>query len=249
MTERQQNLLSAIIKQYVMTAEPVSSKHLEESGGFDVSSATLRNEMGELLKAGYLEQPHTSAGRVPTDKAYRYYVDRIVKGEEKAPNRAMNAISSSLRGADHKPRSINRAIADVLSELSGNLVITKLLDQGDAYKVGLKGLFSHPEFHEFDRTFHVTSFFEEFDQLFDQIEKAFFDDSNDESIRVIIGRENPFGDIQDETMIIAEYKLPDNAYGSMTLIGPTRMDYDRNLGLIQHTLNEINRLTEREYDE
>src|SRR3989344_6748217 len=124
MTERQQQLLQKIIKDFVQTAQPVSSKSLENSGFLGVSSATIRGEMNELERAGYLEQPHTSAGRVPTDKAYRYYVDKVVKKEPlDITTRDKKKIAETISETPQEPRAVNRSIAEVLSELSDNLVI------------------------------------------------------------------------------------------------------------------------------
>lgn len=78
MTERKKHILAAIIERYIKTGEPVGSKLLLESLAISVSSATVRNEMAELSEMGYLEQPHTSSGRIPTQKGYRYYVDELM---------------------------------------------------------------------------------------------------------------------------------------------------------------------------
>src|SRR3989344_9609825 len=110
-SERQQKLLERIIRDYVHTAEPVSSKELENSGFLGVSSATIRGEMNELERAGYLEQPHTSAGRIPTDKAYRYYVDKVVKKEPAdIGNKEKNIIDATIHDAPRDAREINKSI-------------------------------------------------------------------------------------------------------------------------------------------
>ena len=77
-SDRKKKILTAVIDEYIATAEPVGSKSIVESGVLDLSSATIRNEMAELTAMGFLEQPHTSAGRVPSDKAYRLYVDQMM---------------------------------------------------------------------------------------------------------------------------------------------------------------------------
>lgn len=76
-TNRQETILNALVKEYISAAEPVSSKLLKRRAGLDVCEATIRNELQELTETGFIEQPHTSAGRVPTEKAYRYFVDKI----------------------------------------------------------------------------------------------------------------------------------------------------------------------------
>ena len=85
LNERQENLLNFIIKEYVKSAKPVGSVLIAQRGGFDLSSATLRNEMCELEQSGYLSQLHTSGGRVPTDKAYRYFVNTLINNKNFEP--------------------------------------------------------------------------------------------------------------------------------------------------------------------
>jgi heat-inducible transcriptional repressor len=78
LSERQEQLLRLIVHEYVSSGRAVGSKMLVESYQLSVSSATIRNEMGELERAGLIDQPHTSAGRVPTDRGYRYYIERLI---------------------------------------------------------------------------------------------------------------------------------------------------------------------------
>ena len=232
-TERQHKLLEKIIKEFVATAQPVSSKSLEESGFLDISSATIRSEMNELEQAGYLEQPHTSAGRIPTDKAYRFYVDKVVKSEAvEIGEREKKKIDASIQERQNDARFVNKSIAQVLSELSDNLVITNIIEEDDFFKIGLKNLFEFPEFHEINRMFRLASFFEEFG-----LELPRFHD-----VQVFIGRESPFRNINEESVICAEYHLPNNFTGSVIMVGPTRMNYRRNMGLVKYTTDELNEI-------
>lgn len=234
-TERQQKLLEKIIKEFVASAQPVSSKELEDSGFLSVSSATIRSEMQSLEQAGYLEQPHTSAGRVPTDKAYRYFVDKIVKSDPvEIGEREKRKIDATIHDTPPEPREVNKSIAQVLSELSDNLVITNIIDEDDFFKVGLKSLFEFPEFREFERMFRLTSFFEEFER-----EVRRFHD-----VQVFIGHESPFHNINEEAIICAEYRLPNGFTGSVVMVGPTRMNYQRNMGLVNYTKNKVDELYE-----
>ncbi len=81
MNDRKKEILQAIIEEYIRTAEPVSSNAIVSKYGIDCSSATVRNEMAELEKLGFLDKPHTSAGRVPSAKGYRFYVDELIKDD------------------------------------------------------------------------------------------------------------------------------------------------------------------------
>ena len=92
LTERQKTLLLLIIRDYIDSAQPVGSKRLAEHYHLDLSSATIRNEMGQLTEMGYLRQPHTSAGRVPTEEGYRYFVSEMMPGAE-LPESVQHTIS------------------------------------------------------------------------------------------------------------------------------------------------------------
>jgi transcriptional regulator of heat shock response len=245
-SHRQDSLLEFIIREFVKTAKPVPSALVCSKSRLNVSPATVRNEMNDLEEQGFLSQLHTSGGRVPTDKAYRYFVNRILAREElAAPARMREAIRAGLTEAGTEPRAINKAMADLISRLAGNLVITGIDHEADFFKVGLTSLFEMPEFREFKRMFQLTSFFEEFDQLFQQLEREFFAPMRLQqarlasNINVFIGRENPFNQVRGETVIVAKYPLPRGYIGSLTLIGPTRMDYEKNIALIKCATDEL----------
>ena len=87
-SERQEKLLDFLIKEYISTAEPISSKALKKVADLDVCGATIRNDLQVLTKEGYIEQPHTSAGRIPTKKAYKYFADKISSQREESFGRA-----------------------------------------------------------------------------------------------------------------------------------------------------------------
>ncbi len=248
MTSRQEALLASIIKEYVETAEPVSSKFLEKVGFLGLSSATIRAGMNELEGLGYLAQLYTSSGRVPTDRAYRYYVDNLVSSERQGMNTRQKAeIKGAICEDRNNPRLINKNLAQVLSGLTGNLVVTNILEEDDFFKIGLSSLFELPDFREFGRMSRLTSFFDQFEEMFAQLEKEFFGNFQEGlgDIQIKIGRENPVRNIKGETVMFARYNLPGNYTGSLTLVGPTRMDYGKNIGLIRYTTEELNKLAKK----
>ena len=241
-TLRQAKVLAEIISKHIKTAEPVSSKLLAKSRVFKVSSATLRNEMNGLEELGYLVQLHTSGGRVPTDKAYRFYVDNLVAQScFDIADGAKKRIRSAIANGGNDPKEINKTIAKTISDLSDHLIFSNIFESGDCFKVGLSSLMEFPEFREFDRMFQLTSFFDHFETLFDRMEKDFFG-RQDFAPNVFIGHENPMGGMKDEAVITVKYSLPRQHLGSMTLVGPTRMDYEKNIGLVKYAADELNRI-------
>ena len=244
---RQVKLLDFIIREHVKTAKPVGSALVAKKAGFKLSSATLRNEMGELEGAGYLAQLHTSGGRVPTDKAYRYYVNSLLETKKNLNLETgyKKKIKDALSGIPPDPREINKVVARVLSNLSENLVITGISQDQDFFKKGLVSLFENPEFKEFGEAFQLARFFEEFEGMFQFIEREFFNTLGAPRgipVQIMIGKESPFRQIQHETVMCAKYGLPGNCVGSLTLVGPTRMDYEKNIALIKFVTEELNKI-------
>lgn len=247
LSPRQDKLIRTIIQTYVETAEPVSSKLIGKTGSFSVSPATIRNEMNDLESRGYLVQLHTSGGRIPTDKAYRYFVDQILVKDLDPDVSIKKKVALTLENLETDPQEINKTLAKLISELSDSLVITNVIDSRDFFKVGISELFDHPEFQEFDKVFKLTSFFDDFEKVVGKMEKEFFRNLEAQmfpNLKIMIGGENPIDTIKDETVMLARYHLPQNFTGSMTIVGPMRMDYERNIGLIKYLTDQLNELYE-----
>ncbi len=250
LSDRQVKLIDFIIKEHSKTAEPVGSVLIAKKGRFGLSPATIRSEMGELEKAGYLAQLHTSGGRVPTDKAYRYYVNSLLE-KENSPDlkeEYKDKIKDAFEDMSPDPQEINKVVANILSNLSENLVITGISQDKDFFKKGLVSLFGLPEFKEANEAVKLARFFEEFEEMFQFIEREFFNTlgaPRGVPVQIMIGKESPFKQIQHETVMCAKYGLPGNCVGSLTLVGPTRMDYEKNIALITYITEELNNLISR----
>ncbi|QQS18828.1 hypothetical protein IPL68_02065 [Candidatus Saccharibacteria bacterium] len=142
MTPRQKQILTAIVEQYAEVAAPVGSSLLAKV--FGVSSATIRAEMAELEASGYIRQPHTSAGRIPTDKGYRYYVNDIANTESTPPERrGERALAARLQDGGLPERAIRNAV-DTLVELTHNLGLATIGNQ--LYISGLSNLLGSRNF-------------------------------------------------------------------------------------------------------
>lgn len=115
--ERKKQVLQAIIEEYINTAEPVSSNALVEDYGLQCSSATVRNEMAELEKMGYLEKTHTSSGRIPSEKGYRFYVDELLK-DDNISIEEIKYISEKLETKVNEIEDLTQITANTISEIT-----------------------------------------------------------------------------------------------------------------------------------
>lgn len=123
LNERQQNILRATIQHYIATAEPVGSQTLAQEYQFPVSSATIRNALGQLEKAGLLYQPHISAGRIPSDWGYRIYVDNLLTWSDRQTRHAKKRLTSQLQGETWQFDALLRRMGQILASLSGYIAL------------------------------------------------------------------------------------------------------------------------------
>jgi len=228
MTERQLKILETIIEQYAEVSVPVGSVMLAKL--FNVSSATIRSEMAQLELLGLITQPHTSAGRIPTDKGYRVYVNRISAEREEAaewcPDRTTRAIDA--RVATHTSRSDHaiRSAVDSLVELTHNLGLATIGDQ--LYMNGMGNLFAQPEFASHRHVQQIA-------QLLDNLEPWLRETAPNEPLNVYIGSENPIGKSSEASLIISRFRSPYSDHSYIGVLGPTRQDYARVMRLVRHT--------------
>ena len=226
MTERQAKILAAIIEQYAEVAVPVGSVTLAKL--FGVSSATIRSEMARLEDMGYIEAPHTSAGRIPTDKGYRSYVNRLTEAEEttlpSAIDRTARAIESHMQMRGDRADRVIRGAVDGLIDLTGNLGFATIGDE--LYMNGIGTLFSQPEFLEGEHVRAVA-------RLLDNIEPWLREVRPNEPLNVFIGSENPIGKSSGATLIISKFCSPYSDRSYIGVIGPTRQNYARTMQLVR----------------
>jgi transcriptional regulator of heat shock response len=229
LTDRQKNLLSVVVKEYTETAVPVGSKHIAKKYGFDLSSATIRAEMNELEDAGFLFQPHTSAGRIPTDAGYRYFVERIMPDKElsKAEQKKLQAELLKLTA---KNTRLERTAAKLMSGLSGNLAITGLIEKDEFFDFGMRDLMEEPEFREMDDLCRLAETLDYIDERVDQLVGKL----KDNEVKIYIGKENPIKEISNCSMMVTPYKTKSGEKGILALIGPKRMRYAKNKSLIEY---------------
>lgn len=223
MTERQKQILSAIIEQYAEVASPVGSNLLAKV--FGVSSATIRAEMAELERRGFINQPHTSAGRVPTDKGYRFYVNNLSEEKQLHPERgAERALTARVEGGGMPERTIRNAV-DTLVELTHNLGLATIGNQ--LYMSGLSNLFGQPEFMQAGQVQQVA-------RLLDNLEPWLREAAPNQPLSVYIGQENPIGRSAGCSLIISRFGSPYSDRSYIGVLGPTRQNYRDVTNLVRH---------------
>lgn len=228
MTSRQEQILSAVVEQYAEVAVPVGSSLLAKV--FNVSSATIRAEMVELERLGYIKQPHTSAGRVPTDKGYRFYVNNLNENQASPTvTRAEKALASRVQHAGLPERTIRNAV-DTLVELTSNLGLATIGQQ--LYMSGLSNLFGQPEFMQAGQVQQVAS-------LLDNLEPWLKEAAPNEPLSVYIGRENPIGRTAGCSLIISRFRSPFSDRSYIGVLGPTRQSYRDVMSLVSHAGKEL----------
>jgi heat-inducible transcriptional repressor len=229
MTDRQQHVLSAIVEQYAEVASPVGSSLLAKA--FKVSSATIRADMAELERHGFITQPHTSAGRIPTDKGYRLYVNNINSGVAASlpEGRGERALASRVQSAGTPERMIRNA-ADTLVELTHNLGLATIGNQ--LYMSGLSNLFGQPEFINGMQVQQVA-------QLLDNLEPWLREAAPNQPLSVYIGAENPIGRAAGCTLIISRFRSPFSDRSYIGTLGPTRQSYRDVMTLVSRAGQEL----------
>ena len=244
-TSRQTQILTAIVEQYAEVASPVGSVTLAKL--FGVSSATIRSEMAKLEEYGLITQPHTSAGRIPTDKGYRFYVNRLNEMEENsdfmlnADNsqdnfiRGVRAISSRVTAQNDRADHAIRGAVDSLVELTGNLGLATIGDQ--LYINGISNLFSQPEFESGSAVQSVA-------QLLDNLRPWLKEVAPNQPLNVYIGSENPVGKSSGASLIISKFRSPYSENTYIGVLGPTRQSYGKVIRLVRHTGEFLEKILE-----
>ena len=331
--ERKTKILEAIISNYLETGEPVGSRTISKYTDLNLSSATIRNEMSDLEEMGYIVQPHTSAGRIPSDKGYRFYVDRIMADKEKTVSEmkdlmiekadkmelvlkqivkvlASNTNYAAMVSAPSYHRSkvkfiqlsqvdagqilavvvvegnivrnkiinvsetldsetllklnmllntnlnglsleeINLGMISKLKEQAGihSDIVSEVLDAvAEAIKVeddleiytsGATNIFKYPELSDSERASELINTFEEKKPLTELVQGALTDETNT-GIQVYIGNETPVQAMKDCSVITATYELEEGMQGTIGIIGPKRMDYEKSLNAMKTLMAQL----------
>ena len=214
--ERKQTLLEAVIKEHIRTTKAVGSSLLAEKYKFRLSPATIRNEMMDLENEGYLTHPHTSAGRIPTEKGYRFFIDNLLEERELNP-REKAVLQKTYK--DTKDSLIRiKNLAKMVAHLSREAVLIGFAPQ-DVYYTGLTNVFRQPEFSQIDLVYSLSEVVDHLDEAIEEI----FNEITPE-IKILIGKENPFG--RRCSVVLTKYNHYRVGEGLLGILGPMRMDYN-----------------------
>lgn len=228
MQERQKKILKAVVKEHQRTGMPVASQILIERYHFNFSPATVRAEMLELDEGGFLEQPHTSAGRVPTDRAFRFFIDEFI---DDGPSQ--NEREQIMDRMECFHRESIREMAQFLADCSHSLGLSGFFGQAsDFHGAGLRWLAEESEFEGED----LKNIMKSFDSLEADFNKFFGD--MDEETAIFVGHENPIKYLRNYSLVVTGFTKEDGR-GVLGILGPKRMNYQKNKFVVEETRKRV----------
>jgi transcriptional regulator of heat shock response len=225
-TPRQAKILAAIVKENCETCQPVASGDLVEKYNFNISSPTIRNEMQALEKMGYIFQPHTSAGRVPTDKGFRYFVNQLMD-RVMLSVKEQEFLKHELVKLQMAHMEMGRRLAKLLSEHSNQASFAIFPEEVST--IGLSNILDNPALPAEDAK-EIAQFFDNIDE---HAEKMIADYSGKKP-QTFIGKEIQLSKKSDYSMIVSGLQLPSGKKGVIGLVGPKSMKYEKNLTLMEY---------------
>jgi transcriptional regulator of heat shock response len=219
---RKDLVLGIVVNDYIHSVSPVSSAHIASDYHLDLSPATIRNILAELEQDGYLTHPHTSAGRVPTQEGYRYYVDNLMSeiqllGEEK--ERIRREYHQGVKDLGNLLEKTSQVISDIThytSIISLDGVPDRIFCKGLGYVV------EYVQTTDLSKIREILRMLEEKEQIFEMINRRF-----EEKVQIYIGHEMAATNMEICSLAISTYHSPNGMSGRIAVLGPTRMDYRR----------------------
>lgn len=234
LTDRQRELLKAIVELHVKTGESVGSESVERGANLGVSPATIRNEMVRLTEMGYLRQPHTSAGRVPTSMGYKIYIQELMK-EKEMPVMAEVQMKQGMWQRRHQEQQMLREAAKSLANRCQMLAMA-ISEDGDLFYAGTSYILDFPEFEDIDVTRFVLSLFDEYPALENIIGKAVGPDP----MHILFGEDLGIENLLPTGFVFCRYIGRDETKsGVVGVIGPARMNFPVVLPYVRYTANVL----------
>lgn len=218
---RQEELLNLVVENFINTAEPIGSKFLAYKEKVGWSEATIRNDLRALEEAGYLTHPHTSAGRIPTENGYRFYIKNLDRNDIRLSAKESAELERVYKQA-HERDLACKALAKESARITREAIIVAFnLDR--VFYTGLSSLFDKPEFTSSAMVINTS-------RMFDQCEEClnkFYDTVGDRP-EIFIGSEHPFGSY----LSVVASRTGKKADGLFLVFGPMRMNYKKNFAVV-----------------
>ncbi len=224
---RKKSILNSAINRYIKNALPVASDDISEE--FDLSSATIRNIFSELEESGYLKHPYTSSGRIPTNKGYRYYVDFLIQQMELMDDEKQRILKDCKRKM-HRLDDALENTSEVISEITHYTGIVSFLEWQDRlfYK-GISRIIDQPEFKDADKIRLLIKLMEDKSRLLDIVNRDYTG-----KVKVYIGNELGWPEMESYSLIVTTYKLKNQPYGRLAVLGPMRMEYNHIIPALEY---------------
>lgn len=238
LNNRSESILETLVEEYIRLSKPISSEFLAKSGRFDFSPATMRNEFVKLTHEGFIKQPHTSAGRIPTNKGYRYYVDRLMELEEL--DRGVERMLYKIFEDHYKNVAVfHNALTQYIAGMTENLAFSELLELAQNTTYGFENLARQPEFEDPKAFRQLARVIDKLEQDWETVAELCPHISHE---AVIIGDENDVFE-QNISSVMRQYRIGPNKTLLLGVIGPNRMKYSFTLGIFK----KINELVDEYY--
>ncbi|KKR29378.1 hypothetical protein A2715_03330 [Candidatus Woesebacteria bacterium RIFCSPHIGHO2_01_FULL_39_32] len=228
-SSRQTHILKALIDEYIEAAEPIGSESLEKKYSLGVSPATIRNEMMALTTMGYLRQPHTSAGRVPTPKAMKFYIDQLMEEKQMSLADEVKAKEDVMDAKNDYDEILDEATHS-LSHATQSLAVATIDNEDKLWHAGYSHIFHHPEFTDPTATSQLFSFIEEVQRMH---ELFFTRMTGGSPVEVIFGEELGWPGFLPIGVVGSHFELQ-GRHGAIGVIGPTRLAYSRVIPVIRY---------------
>ncbi len=237
---RRNEILKAIINAHIDTALPVGSAVLSRRFQFDLSPATIRNTMADLERSGFITQPYTSAGRIPTDKGYRYYIDSLMEVEELAPEEEERIEEEYQSQQIREYEDLFLETSRVLCQWTNYTALVHFPHslRNRLYLEGTSFILEQPEFQNTERVKLIFRAFDDKVELLSIMER----DLEAEGVNVHIGKENRYEDLQECSLITSPCKMGNKFRGTLGIIGPKRMSYSRVISVVSYIANLVTRM-------
>ncbi len=233
LSDRQKQLLKAIVEEYIDAAEPIGSEVLEKKHNLGVSPATIRIEMVRLTDAGFLKQPHTSAGRIPTSMGLRFYINELMS-EKQLPVTAEVSIKERLWQERFKREKLLKEAVSALAQKSNMLGL--IIDEEDQlYYAGAANILDWPEFYDIDVARFVLSLFDECPRLQEIFGRA----QGPEAIHILFGEDLEFEYLKPTSFVFTRYEITSEKGGVLGVVGPARMNFPLVLPYVKYISNLI----------